>query len=109
MQDSTCCNHSKRPHDDRQRPIDDLDEEMDHYWPRYKRMEGRRTILHDMFIDNPIAKASMYLERPGCNSVAQKLAAWTGREYMAAFTAILDDDTVYTLGTLLTCVPTSCL
>ena len=54
--------------------------------------------MHDMFVKDPIAKPHMYLNRPGCNSLAQKLAArntMTEREYVAAYMAMLYDEEVY--------------
>ena len=54
--------------------------------------------MHDMFVRDPISKPYMYLNRPGCNSLAQKLAArntMSEREYMAAYMAMLHDEEVY--------------
>ena len=82
----------------RRERIEEMDEEMDRYRARYRRLEGRKAIMHDMFVKDPIAKPHMYLSRPGCNSLAQKLAArhtMTEREYMAAFMALLHDEEVY--------------
>ena len=87
--------HSRGNRRDR---MDDMDEEMERYRARYRRLEGRRAIMHDMFVKDPIAKPHMYINRPGCNSLAQKLAArntMTEREYIAAYMAMLHDEEVY--------------
>lgn len=79
----------------------DNNEEMDiidNYQTRYRRLEGRRAVLNDLFVLNPISKPYMYNKRPGCSSAAQKLAArgtMTEREYIRSFMALLADQRAY--------------
>ena len=70
---------------------------MDQYRATYKRLEGRRAILHDIFVKNPIAKP-MFMECDDCISVAQMLAARNSMselEYITAFVVLLHDEEVY--------------
>ena len=81
----------------------DLNDEMDrcrgpslHLY--YRRFEGRRAILHDMFVKDPITIPFMFMDREDCGSVAQKLAARssiTELEYITAYIVLLHDEEVY--------------
>lgn len=74
------------------------EDEIDKQQAKHRRMQGRKAVLHDMFVLDPISKPYMYIKRHDCSSVAQKLAArgnMTEREYMSAFMALLHDHVAY--------------
>ena len=67
---------------------------------KHDKVEGKNMLLNDNLADNPITKPYMFLERPGLNTLKEKLAVRitiTSGEYVNALIALLMEDGAFTV------------